>query len=235
MVSFSSSNVRGLFVYTLDFSSPHKKKSQMLRSGERDGHAMSPKREMTRPRNLLLKNCPILLEPNSVAVEAIYAYFWDQEVFNIVRYRCELTVTVRPFSSKKYGPITQFFVTPHHTVTLPLNSNNNIATLKKCFHNECTALPRHYPHHPPPLTRLTARQRKPSDHFAAPCSIRVSDTTVAEGEAAVTNIALKISSRPPLPVGSKTGSVSLGLAHACRDISDTLSSGSNCECHTDRK
>jgi len=48
MESFSSLIMCGLFMYTLHLRYPHKKKSQINRSGERGGQETSPKQEITR-------------------------------------------------------------------------------------------------------------------------------------------------------------------------------------------
>ena len=127
---FSYSSLRGLLSYTRDLRKPQRKKSHVDKSGERGGHGTSPNREMT-----WLLNKARTRSIEARAVWAVAPSCWNQTVrvfiprtcnsgmkklLIISMYRCELTVTVIPFSSKKYGPITHSLVTAHHTVTLGL-------------------------------------------------------------------------------------------------------------------
>ena len=52
MASFNSFKLRGLWVYTLPFRYPQRKKSHGDKSGDLGGHGTSPKREMRRPGNM---------------------------------------------------------------------------------------------------------------------------------------------------------------------------------------
>ena len=127
---FSSSSVRGLLSYTRDLRKHQRKKSHVDKSGERGGHGISPNREMT-----WLLNKARTRSIEARAVWAVAPSLWNQTVrvfiprtcnsgmkkFLVISvYRCELTVNVTQFSSKKYGPITHSLVTTNHTVTLGL-------------------------------------------------------------------------------------------------------------------